>query len=206
GQLAPAAGRVSRVREGETRSVAGMKSCLLAGVAFVQLEAAWSGDPALRDAVDRAADALDAAAVIAWDLRGLAAATSAYVVGRGVGLGAALEIALKLKETCRLHAEAFSTAEVLHGPVALVEPGFPVTAPARADEPAEPPREVTAGLAGLGARVWSPGAELAIPSVPAVLAPLCAVQSFYMSLPDLAAARGLDADAPVHLRKVPETR
>ena len=48
-----------------------------------------------------------------------------YVVGRGVGLAAALEIALKLKETCRLHAEAFSTAELRHGPIALVEARLP---------------------------------------------------------------------------------
>jgi glucosamine--fructose-6-phosphate aminotransferase (isomerizing) len=204
--LAAAAEHVFPLCAGEERSVAATKSFLLAGVAFIQLAAAWSGDAGLRDAVDRAADALDAAAAIAWDLRGLAAATSAYVVGRGIGLGAALEIALKLKETCRLHAEAFSTAEVLHGPVALVEPGFPVIALAQADPTAAHTREVVARLAGLGARVWSTGAELAMPSVPAVLAPLCAVQSFYMSLPDLAAARGLDADAPVHLRKVTETR
>jgi len=197
---------------GEERSVAATKSFLLAGLAFVQIAAAWSGDAALREAVDRAPDVLDAAAQIAWDLGELAGATNAYVVGRGLGLGAALEIALKLKETCRLHAEAFSAAEVLHGPVALVGPGFPVIALAHRDETASQMRQVLAKLTTLGARVWSTrafdgaaGLET-VANVPAVLAPLCEVLSFYMSLPALATARGLDADAPVHLRKVTETR
>jgi glutamine---fructose-6-phosphate transaminase (isomerizing) len=57
-------------------------------------------------------DALDASRQLDWwpALAPLAQGTSVYVLGRGIGLAAALEIALKLKETCRLHAEAFSTA------------------------------------------------------------------------------------------------
>ena len=55
-------------------------------------------------------------------------------VGRGVGFGVAQEAALKFKETCGLHAEAFSAAEVRHGPMALVGPGFPVLAFAQDDE------------------------------------------------------------------------
>ncbi len=63
-------------------------------------------------------------------------AQSLYVVGRGVGFGIAEEAALKLKETCGLHAEAFSAAEVRHGPMALVGPAFPVLAFAQDDETA----------------------------------------------------------------------
>src|SRR5262249_16050085 len=210
--LAAAAELVIPLCAGEERAVAATKSWVLAGLAFVQLAAAWSGGPALRDAVDRAPDALDAAAALAWNLGELAAATNAYVVGRGLGLGAAFEVALKLKETCRLHAEAFSTAEVLHGPVALVEPGFPVIALCQQDATTAQTGAVIARLAKLGARVWSTltcdGATPlpTVANVPAVIAPLCEVQSFYMSVPALAAARGLDADAPAHLAKVTETR
>ena len=198
---------------GEEHGVAATKSFLLAGVAFLQLAAVWTGDAALVDAVARAPDALAAAAELDWApaLAPLAAATSLYVVARGVGLGAALEIALKLKETCRLHAEAFSTAEVLHGPVALVGPGFPVLALGQDDETAPGTRDAVAHLIGLGAAVASAlpvaGADElpTVAGVPAVLAPLCQAQSFYVAAPALARARGLDADAPAHLHKVTET-
>ena len=181
---------------GEERAVAATKSCLLAQLALLQLAAAWSGAAELVDAVAAAPDALAAAATSDWGpaLAPLAAATGLYVVGRGLGLAAALEIALKLKETCQLHAEGFSAAEVLHGPAALVAPGFPVLA--LGDDPA------IATLAGLGATIHVPPATAASP----LLAPLCALQSCYLALPALAAARGLDADAPRNLRKVTETR
>jgi glucosamine--fructose-6-phosphate aminotransferase (isomerizing) len=187
---------------GEERAVAATKSFLLSGLAFVQLAAAWTGSATLVDVVARAPDVLEAACEAPWDLSALAGATSLYVCGRGIGLGAAQEVALKLKETCRLHAEAFSTAEVLHGPLALVGPGFPVLAIEQADETAAATRAVLGKLASLGAvlhRCAPPG------GAPALLAPLCQVQSFYLGLPALAAARGLDADTPAHLTKVTET-
>ena len=51
---------------------------------------------------------------------GLLRAQNVYVIGRGAGLGVAQEVALKLKECCALHAEAYSASEVLHGPLQLV--------------------------------------------------------------------------------------
>lgn len=193
---------------GVETSVAATKSCLLSGLAFVQLAAAWSDDLALHEAVNRTPAALAAAATLDWRpaLGQLAAASSVYVLGRGPGLGAAEEIALKLKETCGLHAEAFSTAEVLHGPVALVGPGFPVLALVQDDATAPAVHDVLSRLAALGATLMTTGADLpVVPDVPAVLAPLCALQSFYLAAPALAAARGLDADAPAHLAKVTRT-
>jgi len=198
---------------GAERSVAATKSYLLSGLAFLQLVASWSGDPALAQAAARLPDALDAASRLDFGpaLAPLASASSLFVLGRGVGLGAALEIALKLKETCRLHAEAFSTAEVVHGPLALVGPGFPVLVVGQEDESAGTTRTAVARLVDLGAAVFSaldvPGAgALPVPpGVPVAIAPLCQVLSFYLALPGLAAARGVDPDAPAHLRKVTET-
>jgi len=186
---------------GEETAVAATKSFLLAGLAFVQLAAAWSGDAALRAAAEALPDALDEACTRPWGLQAVASARSLYVVGRGVGLGAAQEIALKLKETCRLHAEAFSTAEVLHGPVALVEPGFPVIALEQADATETALREVVDRLRSMGAQIVAPPST----TCPSVIAPLCHVQSFYLGLPTLAARRGFDADAPQHLTKVTKT-
>ncbi len=199
--LAAACDLVVPLCAGNETAVAATKSFLLAGLAFVQLAAAWTGDAALRDAALALPDALDEACTRPWDLSALAPARSLFVVGRGVGLGAAQEVALKLKETSRMHAEAFSTAEVLHGPVALVEPGFPVIALGQADETEEALRDVVAKLAALGAHVYSPPPTTA----PSVIAPLCHVQSFYLGLSSLASARGFDADAPQHLTKVTKT-
>ena len=112
------------------------------------------------------------------------------------------ELALKLKETCRMHAEAFSTAEVLHGPVALVDRSFPIIAIGQADETAPASRDALARLAQLGACVHQ---FPVVAEVAPVLAPLCQVQSFYLGLPALAAARGMDADAPAHLHKITQT-
>ncbi len=198
---------------GPETSVAATKSFLMSGLAFLQLVAHWSGDPVLADAVDAFPSALDAASRLDWwpALAPLAGATSLYVLGRGTGLGAALEIALKFKETCRLHAEAFSSAEVLHGPLELVDRGFPVIAVGQSDDSEATTRSVVARLVELGASVRStldvPGAELlpTLPTAPPAIAPLCQVQSFYLALPQLAAARGLDPDAPRNLRKVTET-
>jgi len=198
---------------GREESVAATKSYLLSGLAFLQLVAHWSGAPALGRAAAELPDALEAASQLDWwpALARLTDATNIYVLGRGVGLGAALEVALKLKETCRLHAEAFSTAEVLHGPLALVGPGFPVLVIGQEDSSAAATRGVVARLVELGADVRSaldvPGAER-LPVARAwspLVAPLGQVQSFYMALSRLAAVRRLDPDAPVNLRKVTET-
>jgi len=193
---------------GAETSVAATKSFLLTGVAFLQLAAAWTDDPALRAAVTQAPDALAAAAALDWSagLDHLTAATSAFVLARGIGLGAAHEIALKLKETCRLHAESFSIAELKHGPIALVGPGFPIVALTQDDPTLPLTRDAITQLSQLGATVRSTLDALPqVPNVPSVLAPLCHVQSFYLAVPRLAASRGHDADAPVHLRKVTET-
>ncbi|MBA3453530.1 MAG: SIS domain-containing protein [Deltaproteobacteria bacterium] len=194
---------------GVETSVAATKSFLLTGVAFLQLAAAWTDDPELRSAVAAAPDMLAAAAALDWipGLSALASATSLFVIARGVGLGAAAEIALKLKETCRLHAEAFSAAELHHGPIALVGPGFPIIALGQNDATLPATRDAITHVSALGATVHSTldGSLPEISGVPAVLAPLCHVQSFYLAVPQLAAARGHDADTPSHLRKVTET-
>lgn len=211
--LADACELVIPLRAGRETSVAATKSFLCAAAALLQLAAAWSRDPVLADALARLPDALADACTRDWRpaLAPLATASSLYTVGRGVGLGPAHELALKLKETCRLHAEAFSTAEILHGPIALVGPGFPILALGQDDASGPGTRAVIEKLVALGAEVASTlelagTRQLPAGAVPPVLAPLCAVQSFYLALPDLAAARGLDADAPPHLRKVTQTR
>ena len=198
---------------GPERSVAATKSHVLAALAFLQLVAHWSGCEVLRDSIGRLPDALAAAREIDWwpALSSLSHTTSMFVLGRGIGLGAALEMALKLKETCRLHAEGLSTAEAMHGPLALVKKGFPLLVLGQDDASAQSTRSAVRRLVELGAAVHSAlevtGAQPlpVVAALPAVIGPLCQMQTFYMAVPRLAAARGLDADAPAHLSKITET-
>ena len=86
-------------------------------------------------------------------------AVNLFVVARGFGLGVAQEAALKLKETCGLHAEAFSSAEVKHGPMALVRAGFPVLMFSQDDETRAGIEQLAAEFAARGARVLLAGAR-----------------------------------------------
>lgn len=198
---------------GPERSIAASKSYILSCRAFLALAAAWSGSAELRQALDALPGALEAATELDWwpALAPLATATGLYVLGRGIGLGAAYEAALKFKETCGLHAEAFSSAEVVHGPLGLVGPDFPVIAFGQEDAAAAATLETVARIVGLGAPVASvlaaPG-TVRLPTVPGVapvIAPLCEIESFYLAIARLAAARGRNPDVSSTLRKVTET-
>ncbi|HYE49272.1 MAG TPA: SIS domain-containing protein [Azospirillaceae bacterium] len=216
-ETAPLADRCDAVLPlcaGPERSVAATKSYLTSALAFLNLAAHWADDGAAQAAAAEAPRWLEAAKGCDWGpaLSGLKETRGLYVVGRGLGAGAAMEMALKFKETCRLHAEAFSAAEVMHGPLELVGPGFPVLALTQDDATLAPTRETVARLVALGSPVMTTdvgvegAARLPVPEgVPAELAPLAAVQAFYGALPALSLARGLDPDRPANLRKVTET-
>jgi len=209
--LAAAAHAVLPLHAGPETSVAATKSYIAALTAVAQLVAAWSGDAALAAALDALPDALTEAWALDWTglVPSLATASSLYAVGRGPGFGAALEAALKLKETCGLHAEAFSAAEVRHGPLALIEPGFPVLVFAQDDASKPGVAALAQDLAGRGAQVMLAGAEgpgaLPYAKVDPALQPIALIQSFYRLANALSLARGYDPDQPPHLRKVTET-
>ena len=124
-----------------------------------------------------------------------------------------MEAALKFKEVCGIQAEAYSGAEVQHGPIALVEPGFPmlVLAPRGPAQPgllllAEQMRERGAHVL-LAAPAGTPGCSLPLAATGHVdLDPISAVQSSYRMVEGLARARGLDPDKPRHLHKVTRTQ
>jgi len=134
--LAALADTVIPLHAGPERSVAATKSYLAALAAVLHLCARWSGDAELDAALPTLPDALRKSWDADWSSlhEGLVGAHNLFVVGRGFGLGIALEAALKFKETCGLHAEAFSAAEVKHGPMALVGPDFPVLCFAQDDD------------------------------------------------------------------------
>jgi glucosamine--fructose-6-phosphate aminotransferase (isomerizing) len=198
---------------GPETSVAATKSYIASLSAIAQLVACWSDDQELLRALRAAPDLLARAWECDWTpaVDGLRDAVNLFVVARGFGLGVAQEAALKLKETCGLHAEAFSSAEVKHGPMALVRKGFPVLMFTQRDDTRAGIEELAAEFAARGARVLLAGAQASgatpLPSVEAhaVIEPMLAIQSFYRAAEALARARGLDPDSPPHLNKVTET-
>jgi glucosamine--fructose-6-phosphate aminotransferase (isomerizing) len=198
---------------GAETSVAATKSFVASLSAMLDLIAAWTQDTELAAALDALPDLLDRAWQLDWSaaLPLLTRADHLYAVARGHGFGIAQEAALKIKETCGFHAEAFSAAEVRHGPMALVGAGFPVLLFGQADESRESVTELAADFAARGAAVIHaalPGAPgLALPTLDAdpLIAPLLQIQSFYRLANALAVARGRDPDRPPHLAKVTET-
>ena len=146
-------------------------------------------------------------------LDALAGAASLIAIGRGPTLAIAREAALKLKENCNLHAEAFSGAEFVHGPVALVERGYPVLMFMPTDAAAPGMQQLAATLRGKGAAVFATEADRAAPGGLLASAAdhpetdaVCLIQTFYGMAYRLAARRGADVDRPRHLQKVTRTR
>lgn len=212
--LAAVADTVVPLRAGIERSVPATKSYLAALAATLHLVARWKDDDRLMRALAATPAALRAAYTLDWSplVDGLVSAQDMFVLGRGYGLGIAQEAALKFKEACGLHAEAFSSAEVKHGPMALVGDGFPLLLFAQDDATLPGALETAREFRARGARVWTaaPGDDHpdALPLAPAphpLCQPLLAVQSFYKAVNALALARGHDPDVPPHLNKVTET-
>jgi glucosamine--fructose-6-phosphate aminotransferase (isomerizing) len=217
--LALACQWVLPLHAGTEASVAATKSFIAQLVAGARLVANWEAqadgaDAALLAALAALPAALDAAARCDWHaaLPVLSGADRLFVIGRGPGLAVAMEAALKLKETCGMQAEAFSGAELRHGPMALVEEGYPLLIFAPRGPAQAGLLELARDMRQRGARVLlaapagTAGAEL-----PLVLTghedldPIAIVQAFYPMVEQLARQRGYDPDAPRHLAKITRT-
>jgi len=211
--LAQLADDLIPLRAGAELSVAATKSYIASLAAIVQLLASWTGDAVLAAALAEAPRQLERAFELDWSeaVTRLAGVNNLYVIGRGPGLGVAQEAALKLKETCGLHAEALSAAELRHGPMALVRAHFPLLIFTQDDETRAGVIQLAGELAARGAAVLLAGAALpqttVLPTVAThpVIEPLLFVQSFYRMANALALARGRDPDRPPYLSKVTET-
>lgn len=199
---------------GEEQAVAATKTFVASVLAGLVLVAEWQRDRALLDAIARLPDAFAQALTVDWEplARRLVRAGQAFVLGRGPGFAIAAEMALKFKETCGIHAESYSAAEVLHGPAAIVQDRFPVLALTVEDAARDHIIATAERLAAQGADVFitGAGAERAV-SLPAVAAlhplvdPLVKIVTFYAFVEALARRRGFDPDTPPHLRKVTQT-
>ncbi|SUZ32699.1 Glutamine--fructose-6-phosphate aminotransferase [isomerizing] [Roseibaca ekhonensis] len=198
---------------GPEQSVAATKTFVTSVVAALAMLAHWAEDTALKTALAKLPDACATALAQDWSPLAdrLVRAPALYVLGRGPGYAIASEIALKFKETSAIHAEAYSAAEVLHGPSALVERGFPVLGLICDDAARDGFCDTAAKLAGQGADVFVTDKVAGTTELPRaaplhpLLDPLLSVVSFYVFIEALARRRGLQPDTPRHLRKVTET-
>ena len=222
--LAAACDIVLPMAAGSEHSVAATKTFIATLAALLRWTAAWTADTAMRDALDRLPERIAAALGLDWRAACamLAGVASMAVIGRGPTLAIAREAALKLKEICRLHAEAFSGAEFLHGPVALVGPHYPVLLLLPSDIAAASLRRLAADLCDKGAAVFAAdpapqtgacqGSAAQAAGLPVLAADhpeadaICLAASVYAMALDLAARRGTEVDRPRHLHKITRTR
>ncbi len=221
--LAETAEFVVPIRAGQETAVAATKTYLATLAALIQFVSILTNDQRLLDALMELPNILQLAAQTDWS-----AAISIYqqhqrtlVIGRGYGYPLAQEAALKFKETAKIQAEAFSSAEVLHGPVALVEKDFPVLLFAQQDETFSQLAEAAVRLKQAGAMVLAASPALRIPEkellacssvvlpLPSGIHPVCdpliIIQAFYMMAARLSVQRGFNPDSPHHLTKVTKT-
>ncbi len=208
--LADIAELVVPLHAGPETSVAATKSYIATLAAITGLVTAWADDAALIAQTAR----LPVTLARAWDAdwtgtaQMLAGVDNLFVLGRGPTLGIAQEAALKFKETCGIHAEAFSIAEVAHGPMALVGRDFPVLVFPPTDAGASGLDALIERFAAQGAPVLVAGSpDLPVePGLGPALAPIAMIQSFYRLVNAVALARGHDPDRPPLLSKVTRTR
>ncbi|MCS6964859.1 MAG: SIS domain-containing protein [Thermoflexus sp.] len=218
--LAAAAHAVLPLCAGEERAVAATKTYTAQLIALALLAAAWTEDAAMREdllrlpeAIARALDTEEAAREAAAFWR---TAVHGVVIGRGFHYATAFEVALKLKELTYIVAEPYSSADFLHGPIVLVEPGFPVfliasgpTFHSEMESLAGMLRERKAHLTLCSedpALLARADVGIPLPPVPEWLSPAVAVIPGQWFAVSLARWKGLDPDQPRGLRKITETR
>jgi glucosamine--fructose-6-phosphate aminotransferase (isomerizing) len=199
---------------GKEQSVAATKSFVSSVVAGLAILSHWTEHDGLKAALGKLPEALGRAVTVDWTpvIAALKGHDSLYVLGRGPALAIAQEAALKFKETCGIHAEAYSAAEVLHGPARIVEAGFPVLALAARDASEAGVAEIADRLARQGATAFATTDRVTVaqrmPFVETghgITDALVLIASFYGFVEMLSRHRGFDPDRPPHLKKVTET-
>lgn len=199
---------------GPERSVAATKTFVNSVVAGLILLAEIGGDERLLSALAKLPVAFEDAIGIDWrqlaepiEKRG-----SLFVIGRGPGLAIANEAALKFKETCQVHAEAYSSAEVMHGPVSIVEGGYPILALGVRDAAEAGLAEAADVMSAQGGSVYATTNLVKrahrLPFVStdhAITDALAQIVSFYAFIEWFSRQRGFNPDVPKHLKKVTQT-
>jgi glutamine---fructose-6-phosphate transaminase (isomerizing) len=213
--LGTVAGHVLDLGAGEERSVAATKTHTASLAAIAALAA--EGDAALTADVARLPGALAQQLSLAAGAEEAAEVATGWerltVVGRGAHYATAFEAALKVRELAGIVAEAYSPADLLHGPIATVGPGQPLLAIAPVGPTESSMRELVAAARERGAHVAAIGNDrslgdpfLGLVDVPEWLGPVVAIVPAQLLAVGLAKRRGIDVDAPFGLSKITLTR
>jgi len=217
--LADAAEAVLPLAAGPERAIAATKTYLnqVAALALLAACSAGRGREMVRN-LRVIAEQVDALVPAIQPRIGTLAQAFAYVgrmfvIGRGVEFATARELALKLLETCRVAADSLTATDLAHGPVAALDPLFPVWAIASADEALPAVLDAAARASEMGATLVASGTAaeqvsnadhvVPVPLPPSpLLSPLLSIVPGQLFAHALALAKGLDADAPAGLSKV----
>ncbi len=193
------------LRAGPELAVAATKSYLASLAALVSLVAYWKQDANLLAGLNGLPTQLQQVinAPARLDLNAIHGIRHCVVLGRAFGYAIALEMALKMKEVCGIQAEAFSSAEFIHGPVSLLNRGVELIDVTLADETLEVHKQSLADIQARGATVHSIGD--AASDFVSRLQPLLVMQRFYLDIEQIARQMGFDPDNPKGLKKVTET-
>lgn len=206
---------------GEEKSIAATKTYSASLAALSLLAAVWSGKPSHLNELNAVAGFMHAVLEVEEAARvlaiGLVNLSDIEIIGRGFNYATAFELALKLKELAYVHAEPYSSADFLHGPVALVDERFRAWVFAPTGATYSNAVEFTERIKRGGARVigvsdnedflnlCDAGMRLP-PLIPEWLSPLVAILPGQLFALHLALAKGLDVDHPRNLTKVTYTR
>lgn len=213
--LADTVDHVIPLMAGPETSVAATKSYIATLSAIAQIVGAWTGDTSFNDGISKLPASLSAALDQDWlgASETIAKSDGLYVIGRGPAFAIAQEAALKFKETSSLHAEAFSAAEVKHGPMALVTPTFPMLVFSQQDASRDSVEGFLSEMRAKTDNLFAAETGYAdikghlpvVEDIHPLLAPIAMIQTFYTLAESVALARGCNPDAPPHLSKVTET-
>ena len=209
---------------GKERAVAATKSYIAALSALAHLTAIYANNQKLLNDLKQLPELLTQTLSLDWTcaITEFKNINNTLVVARGFGFPIAQEAALKFKETSAIQAEAFSAAEILHGPFALIKKNHPYLLFAQIDATLAGTLELAKKITTLGGRVILAIAQnapitptelkkiaaliLPLPhSLAAILDPIMTIQAFYPMVAQLAVARGFNPDSPENLQKVTET-
>lgn len=216
--LAEIAEMVVPLHAGPEKAVAATKSYITSLSNLIHFAAVISNDNHLLTACKQLPAQLEKALAFDWQTAVdiLIPHSTLLVIGRGYGFPIACEAALKLKETAGIQAEAFSSAEVKHGPFALIKKNYPVFIFTQSDNTYQGNVALAEQLVDLGAKpiVATPvnqtlGRGIIKCETPEFLHPICDplinIFQFYIMAAKLAVLRGYNPDSPDNLNKVTET-
>lgn len=190
---------------GVERSVAATKSFIATLSTLIQMVGYWKNDNDMLKAAHQLPEALanegDSPQQLTANWFG--DSNNLVVLGRGLGFAIGMEMALKIKEVCAIHAESFSSAEFLHGPVSLLQQQLKIINVQIEDEAKSVHESQIEELISRGAKIANlkHTSNLLHPRI----APLVVLLRFYLDIEKVAQSRGFDPDRPLGLKKVTET-